>query len=86
MERFVVTCIRGDVWSVSHQGEPPSVYPTEAEALSATFAAASTCKRAGINTTIVIMQARAGDEHPNHLIRPPTYLFPCGEVRPIWRR
>jgi hypothetical protein len=86
MERFVVTCIRGDVWSVSHQGKPPSVYPTEVEALSATFAAASTRKRAGVNTAIVITQAKAGGEDPIHLIHPPTYLLPCGDARPIWRR
>ncbi len=85
MERFVVTCIRRDVWSVSHQGKPLSVYPTEVEALSATFAAASTCKRAGIDTAVVITQAGAGGEDPIHLIRPPAYLFPCGEVRPISR-
>jgi hypothetical protein len=86
MERFVVTCIRRDVWSVPHQGQSPSVYPSEAEALSATFAAAPTRKRAGINTAIIITQAEAGDEYPHDLIQTRTYLLPYGEVHPIWRR
>ena len=71
MERFVVTRIRRDLWLVSHQGRPPSVYLTESEALSATFATASNYRRAGAKTAVVITQARAGDELSNHRITLP---------------
>jgi hypothetical protein len=68
VERFVVTRIRRDLWLVSHQGRPPSMYLTESEALSAMFAAASNYSRAGTKTAVVITQARVGDELSNQLI------------------
>jgi hypothetical protein len=71
VERFVVTRIKRNLWFVSHQGRPPSVYLTESEALSATFAAASNYSRAGAKTAVVITQARAGDELSNYLITLP---------------
>jgi hypothetical protein len=71
VERFVVTRIKRNLWFVSHQGRPPSVYLTESEALSAPFAAASNYSRAGAKTAVVITQARAGDELSNHRITLP---------------
>jgi len=56
MERFVVTRSREDLWSVSHDGEICATYPTEEEALSATFMQAAERRRAGIEAVVVVMQ------------------------------
>ncbi|MBB3021346.1 hypothetical protein FHR70_004442 [Microvirga lupini] len=57
MERFVVTRTRKGLWSVSHDGETFAIFPTEEEALSATFARAAERRRAGINVAIVVTHA-----------------------------
>ena len=57
MERFVVTRTRKGLWSVSHDGETFAIYPTEEEALSATFARAAERRRAGINVVVVVTHA-----------------------------
>jgi hypothetical protein len=71
VERFVVTRIRRDLRLVSHPGRPLSVCLTESEALSATFAAASSYCRAGATTAVVITQDRTGDKLSNHRFRWP---------------
>lgn len=62
MERFVVTHTTDGLWSVSHQEHIVCAYRTEAEALSATFAAAADCRRAGAETAVILARARADDE------------------------
>jgi hypothetical protein len=57
MERFVVTRTRKGLWSVSHDGETFAIYPTEEEALSATFARAAERRRAGVNVVVVVTHA-----------------------------
>ena len=47
MERFVVTHTKDGLWSVSHQEHTLSVYPTEEQALSATFKAGIAIQPAG---------------------------------------
>ena len=54
MEQFVVTQTSKGLWSVSHDGEPLAIYPTEEEALSATFAQAAERRRAGINVVVIV--------------------------------
>ncbi len=54
MERFVVTHTRDGLWSVSHQGHTLSVYPTEEQALSATFKLASKLSQPGVRTVVSI--------------------------------
>ena len=57
MERFVVTRTREGLWSVSHDGETFATYPTEEEALSATFTRAAERRRAGFDVVVVLTQA-----------------------------
>jgi hypothetical protein len=58
MERFVVTCTRQGLWSVSHDGETFATYPTKEEALSITFTRAAERRQAGFEVVVVVTQAR----------------------------
>ena len=62
MERFVVTHTKDDLWSVSHQEHTLSIYPTEEQALSATFKLASKLSQPGHRTVVSISRAKAGAE------------------------
>jgi len=62
MERFVVTHTRDGLWSVSHQEHTLSVYPTEEQALSATFKLASKLSQPGHRAVVSITRARAVSE------------------------
>jgi len=62
MEGFLVTHMSEDLWSVSHQGQTLSVYPTEEQALSATFKLASKLSPPGLKTAVSIARAGTGSE------------------------
>jgi hypothetical protein len=62
LERFVVTQTRQGLWSVSHDGETFATYPTEEEALSATFKLAVERRRAGIKTIVIV--TRENEDEP----------------------
>jgi hypothetical protein len=62
MEGFLVTHMGEGLWSVSHQGQTLSVYPTEEQALSATFKLASKLSPPGPKTVVSIARADTGFE------------------------
>ena len=62
MERFVVTHTKDGLWSVSHQEHTLSVYPTEEQALSATFKLVSKLSPPGPKTVVSIARAGTGSE------------------------
>jgi hypothetical protein len=62
MEGFLVTHMGEGLWSVSHQGQTLSVYPTEEQALSATFKRASKLSPSGLKTAVSIARAGTGSE------------------------
>jgi hypothetical protein len=62
MEGLVVTHMGEGFWSVSHQGQTLSVYPTEEQALSATFKLVSKLSPPGLKTVVSIARASAGSE------------------------
>jgi hypothetical protein len=62
MEGFLVTHMGEGFWSVSHQGQTLSVYPTEEQALSATFKLASKLSPPGLRTAVSIARAGTGSE------------------------
>jgi hypothetical protein len=62
MERFVVTHTKDGLWSVSHQEHTLSIYPTEEQALSATFKLASQFSQPGHRAVVSITRAGTGSE------------------------
>ena len=62
MERFVVTHTKHGLWSVSHQEHTLSIYPTEEQALSATFKMASQFSQPGYGPVGSITRAGTGSE------------------------
>jgi hypothetical protein len=60
VERVVVTRTKEGLWSVSHNGRTISVHSAEEQALAAAFALASSRKRDGIDTVVVIVQEKDG--------------------------
>jgi hypothetical protein len=62
MERFVVTHTRDGLWSVSHQEHTLSVYPTEEQALAATFKLASKLSQIGHRAVVSMTRAGTGSK------------------------
>jgi hypothetical protein len=62
MERFVVTHTPDGLWSVSHQEHILSIYPTEEQALSATFKLASQFSQPGHRAVVSIARASTASE------------------------
>jgi hypothetical protein len=85
VECFVVTHTRDGLWSVSHQERIICAYWTEAEALSATFAAAANCRRAGAETAVILTRARADDKLYGPPINLPASLRPYALADPSRR-
>lgn len=73
-DRFVVTHTEADLWSVSHNERILAVYRTETEALFHTFGLASSARRSGNETAVVISRARRG----GHLHIPEDHTIGCG--------
>jgi hypothetical protein len=82
MERFVVTHMKEGIWSVACQECTLSTYPTEGEALSATFALASSRRRAGIKTIVEFTRAEAEDDLHNPDIPSPSSPISMGGTAP----
>jgi hypothetical protein len=85
MERFVVTHMKEGIWSVACQEHTHSTYSTEEEALSATFALASSRRRAGIKTVVAITRAEVEDDVRDPDVHSPGSLFSMRRTAPRWR-